>query len=68
MTSYVTATLAAARNGELHRRGARPLPLSALDAIRSSRGPNAAIRYFLCRERALLDLMRGMRESPRRLA
>ncbi len=47
MTSYATVTLAAARNDELHRRGARPLPLSALDAIRSSRRPNAIVRYFL---------------------
>ena len=47
MTSYMTVTLAAARNDELHRRGARPLPLSALDAIRSSRRPNAIMRYFL---------------------
>jgi hypothetical protein len=46
MTSYMTATLAAARNDELHRRGARPLPLSALDAIHSSRWPNAIMRYF----------------------
>jgi hypothetical protein len=47
MTSYMTVTLAAARNDELHRRAARPLPLWALDAIRSSRRPNAVMRYFL---------------------
>ena len=47
MTSYMTVTLAAARNDELHRRGARPLPLSALDAIRSSRRPHAIARYVL---------------------
>ena len=47
MTPYVTVTLAAASNDELHRRGARPLPLWALDALRSSRRPNAIKRYFL---------------------
>jgi hypothetical protein len=46
MTTYVTATLAAARNDELHRRGARPLPLWALDAIRSGRGPVGITRSF----------------------
>lgn len=46
MTSYLTVTLAAARNDELLRRGARPLPLSALDAIRSTRVPNVIMRYF----------------------
>ena len=47
MTSYMTATLAAARNDELHRRGAHPLPLWALGAIRSDRRPNTIKRYFL---------------------
>ena len=46
MTSYMTVTLAAARNDELRRRGARPLPLLALEAIRSTRGPNVIMRYF----------------------
>jgi hypothetical protein len=47
MTPYVTATLAAAHNDELHRRGAHPLPLWALDAIRSSDRPSTIKRYFL---------------------
>jgi hypothetical protein len=56
MTSYMTVTLAAARNDELQRYGARPLPLSALDAIRSSRRPRAilapsAVRFRRVRER-----------------
>jgi hypothetical protein len=49
MTSYMTVTLAAAGNDELHRRGVRPMPLSVLDAIRSSRRPRAILRYLVSR-------------------
>jgi hypothetical protein len=47
MTTFLTVTLAAARNDELRRRGARPLPLSAIDAIRSRRRPKGIARHFL---------------------
>ncbi len=47
MTTYLTATLAAARNDELHRRGAPPVPLRALDAIRSGRSAVTIKRYLL---------------------
>lgn len=66
MTSYMTVTLAAARNDELHRRGARPLPVSALDAIRSSRRPKAILRYLLSRVgRAHAQAVPGQGLRPR---
>ncbi len=51
MTSYITVTLAAARNDELQRRAALPAPLSALDGIRSSRRAKAVMRSFRRRAR-----------------
>jgi hypothetical protein len=66
MTPYVTATLAAAHNDELNRRGARPLPLWALDAIRSTDGPNATKRHFLRQaSRAQAQLVRRHGVRPR---
>ena len=46
MNSYLTATIAAARNDELQRRAARGLPLWAFDANRSHGGLGAIRRYF----------------------
>jgi hypothetical protein len=46
MTSYLSATIAAARNDELQRRAARGLPLLAYDAARSNGGYGSIRRYF----------------------
>jgi hypothetical protein len=66
MTTYLTATLAAARNDELHRRGVRPLPLFALDAIRSSRRSTAIKEYLVGQvSQAHQHVVRRHRLSPR---
>jgi hypothetical protein len=68
MTTYVTATLAAARNDELHRRGAYPLPLWSLEAIASGRRPNAIKRYFRTHaSHAQVQPIRGQGFRPRRV-
>lgn len=61
MNSYITATIAAARNDELQRRAARGLPLLALDAVRPHGRFDRIKQYF--RHASETDLKPLRRES-----